>query len=180
MPDDHADRGDDTCLACHDVEPTSVQVTGDSPTEQGRAIWQERPGLSCRNCHGRQAEGSYGPSLAQTDLDWATFSQRTRTPLSDRMPPIGTALDDPAFEKGGTWIGDQDLQLVHAWLASIEPGPIDELSPEAAAPCVPSGLESQEECLLCHGAEGTLPVPEDHQGWGNEMCLTCHPVQESE
>jgi len=179
LPADHADRSDDTCLACHDVEPALAQVAGGSAAEKGQTTWQQRSGLSCRDCHGMLAEGGFGPALAQSSLDFATFRQRTRTPLSDRMPPVATALDDPAFEKGGTWISDEDLKLVHAWLTGEEPGPSEEPSQEEVAPFIPHALQGQEDCLLCHSAEGAMPIPEDHEGWGNDICLTCHTQEGS-
>ena len=120
-PEDHAGRGDDTCLVCHDVQPPPRQPFGGSAADQGKAIWQERPGLPCRDCHGIQAEGGYGPPLADTSIDSHTFLRQTRSPQPGGMPPAATAPDDPAFEASGTWISDDDLRLVYSWLAGVEP-----------------------------------------------------------
>ena len=140
---------------------------------KGQAIWQERSGLSCRDCHGYQGEGGFGPSLADTSLDFDTFRQRVRSPRSQRMPPIATAPDDPAMEKSGFWISDDDLRLIQAWLAGVELEP----TPEAATPPITHGLEGREDCLFCHDADKAMPFPADHQGWGNETCLRCHSLE---
>jgi len=120
LPADHAGYEDTTCLACHDVQPAPTPPLASSAAEQGQTLWQERPGLACRDCHGNNGEGGYGPALAGSGLDFETFRERTRSPLSGRMPPIGGSLDDPAFETSGIWIGDGDLGLVYAWLAGKE------------------------------------------------------------
>lgn len=118
LPDDHDGRGDGICLGCHDVQPAPTPPLAGSEIEQGQVLWQERQGLACRNCHGLSGEGGFGPALAGTSLDLETFSSRTRSPLSDRMPPVGSSLDDPAFEASGIWISDGDLGLVYAWLTA--------------------------------------------------------------
>ncbi len=41
-------------------------------------------------------------------------------------------------------------------------------------PEVPHPVEGMEDCLACHGAEQDYPVPEDHAGRENELCLVCH------
>jgi len=173
MPADHAGRGDETCTVCHDVQPSPSRPAGGSAAEMGQDIWQERPGLSCRNCHGYEGEGRFGPPLTSTSLDFDTFRQRVRSPRSERMPPIATAPDDPAMEKSGFWISDDDLRLIHAWLAGVELAP----TPEVAAPPITHGLEGREDCLFCHGADKAMPVPADHQGWSNDTCLSCHATE---
>ena len=77
------------------------------------------------------------------------------------------------MEKSGSWIGDDNLRLLYIWLAGVEPMP----TPEAVAPYITHGLEGQEDCLLCHGADKAMPVPADHQGWGNDTCLSCHAAE---
>lgn len=42
---------------------------------------------------------------------------------------------------------------------------------------IPHTLVDHENCRQCH-ARGTLrPFPEDHQGYGNELCLNCHQLE---
>ena len=120
LPADHAGYEGETCLACHDVQPEETPPLGGSAADQGRALWQGRSGLACRDCHGSGGEGGYGPALAGNGLDFEIFRERTRSPLSKRMPPIGASLDDPAFETSGIWIGDDDLRMVYDWLVGQE------------------------------------------------------------
>lgn len=177
MPADHEGRSDETCTVCHDVQPAPARPAGGSAAEQGQIIWQERSRLSCRYCHGYEGEGGFGPELADTDLDFDTFRQRTRAPLSERMPPTAAAPDDPALEQSSTWISDDDLRLVYAWLAGAEPEPAAP-APETAAPPISHGLQGQEDCLFCHGADKAMPFPADHEGWANDTCLNCHVLEE--
>lgn len=121
VPADHAGRADDTCLACHDWQPPAARSSGASTAELGEAIWSAREGLTCRNCHGARGEGGFGPSLANTSLDFGTFLQRTRSPVSSRMPPIARSPDDPAIERSSTWVSDQDLRLIYDWLSGTTP-----------------------------------------------------------
>jgi len=176
MPADHAGRHGETCTACHDVQPAPARLAGGSAAEQGQTIWQERPGLSCRLCHGDEGKGGFGPALAGTALDFDTFRQRTRTPLSGRMPPTATGPDDPAFEQSGTWISDDDLSLIYAWLAGVVPALVAP-TPATVAPPISHGLQGQEDCLFCHGADKAMPFPTNHEGRGNETCLHCHAAQ---
>jgi mono/diheme cytochrome c family protein len=120
MPEDHAGREDRTCLVCHDPAPTPQEAIGASAAEKGQSIWQKRANLSCRDCHGFGGQGGFGPALMGTGLNAAAFVQRTRSPLTEAMPPIAASLDDPNFERSGVWIGDQDLLLVYSWLSGSE------------------------------------------------------------
>lgn len=173
VPADHAGRSDETCIACHDMQPSPSRLPGGGAAEMGRVIWQERAGLSCRNCHGYGGEGGFGPPLEGTKLDFESFRRLVRSPRSRRMPPIAISPDDPAMERSGTWVGDDVLRLIYAWLTGMEPGP----KPEIAAPPITHGLEGREDCLFCHGADKAMPVPADHRGWGNESCLKCHSTK---
>jgi len=44
----------------------------------------------------------------------------------------------------------------------------------AAAPQIPHDIEGLDDCLMCHGAQGTKPVPADHQGREVTSCRMCH------
>lgn len=46
---------------------------------------------------------------------------------------------------------------------------------KVTAPRVPhSLLDRYGNCLTCHGPEGALPVPGNHSGHANVICLGCH------
>lgn len=47
----------------------------------------------------------------------------------------------------------------------------------AGAPVIPhpiAGIEDQ--CLTCHGEDGDMPVPADHEGRTVETCTACHQL----
>ena len=46
-------------------------------------------------------------------------------------------------------------------------------------PDVPSSMENSSDCMVCHGAGGITPFPENHAGRTGETCLTCHESQAS-
>lgn len=47
-----------------------------------------------------------------------------------------------------------------------------------AIPAIPHTLVGREDCLSCHGPNGAIPFPPDHQGRTNDQCLDCHqPAQ---
>lgn len=49
---------------------------------------------------------------------------------------------------------------------------------QVAVPPVPHMLSDHEHCRRCHAAGTIRPFPEDHAGYGNELCLGCHAVEE--
>jgi len=179
MPDDHAARGNSTCTACHDWQPTAAPPSKAGTAGLGEAIWLTRAEVSCRNCHGALGEGGFGPPLANTQLDADTFLSRARTPQSGRMPPIASAPDDPVFERSGAWISDNDLRLVHAWLTGQSPV-LTPTAEEALPPAVPHEIQGFQDCLLCHSSGMAEAFPDDHAGRTSSMCLVCHPTGESQ
>jgi formate dehydrogenase gamma subunit len=45
------------------------------------------------------------------------------------------------------------------------------------ASMIPHPIEGQEECQSCHGPEGPLPYPENHDQFDLSMCQVCHSLQ---
>ncbi|HHY88872.1 MAG TPA: hypothetical protein GYA06_08140 [Chloroflexi bacterium] len=41
---------------------------------------------------------------------------------------------------------------------------------------IPHPLVGYENCSSCHGLNGMLPYPPDHEGWPDEYCAACHEV----
>lgn len=57
---------------------------------------------------------------------------------------------------------------IFAWAGSAETAP-------PLQPQIPHTLEGRiGRCLECHGPGGLKPVPADHAGRTNDMCLSCH------
>ncbi|MCL5256496.1 MAG: cytochrome c3 family protein [Chloroflexi bacterium] len=46
--------------------------------------------------------------------------------------------------------------------------------PDYGIVSIPHPVAGREQCLACHGPQGTLPVPADHAGRTNDVCQGCH------
>jgi hypothetical protein len=45
---------------------------------------------------------------------------------------------------------------------------------------LPHPIEGFEECLVCHGFDGPVPYPENHQDFSTDICLVCHGLEDTE
>ena len=118
---------------------------GTSPTEgdpqAGDALWNGAATL-CRNCHGSQGEGAFGPDLAGRALTVAQFRQAVRQPWGI-MP--GYTTDQ---------LSNQDLADIRAYLMTrppvAGPGPWRFSVPAEAPPGQELALATIG-CGQCHG-----------------------------
>jgi mono/diheme cytochrome c family protein len=94
--------------------PTAVAL---SP-EVGHQIWESKP---CSTCHGANAEGNIGPSLAGTGLTFDAVLLRVRAGKGP-MPAFTTDQ-----------ISDLEVQQIYTWLESLPPP-----SPAATATTPPT------------------------------------------
>jgi mono/diheme cytochrome c family protein len=95
------------------AEPTTVKIDA----ETGRQVWQTK---ECIDCHGDNAEGDRGPTLAGTGLTVDAVLLQVRTGKG-RMPAF--TADE---------VSDVEVQQIYAWLRSL-PRPTPEAVPTAAA-----------------------------------------------
>ena len=125
----------------------AAQAAGDPLA--GKATWQG-PALLCRNCHGNDGEGAFGPDLAGRGLTLAQFRRVVRQPTGGGVMPSYPA----------TSITDAEIADVHAYLTSLkpvaEPGPWRVPLP-ANAPLGQQIAIATVGCLQCHGATGNGP-----------------------
>jgi hypothetical protein len=49
-----------------------------------------------------------------------------------------------------------------------------------SASMIPHPIEGQEECQTCHGPQGPLPSPQNHQDFDLSMCQVCHSLQQGQ
>jgi ubiquinol-cytochrome c reductase cytochrome c subunit len=107
--------GATTFLATTAVMAQTAQSAPDSAAkaiEQGRALFMAN---GCFSCHGTQGQGggdrSGAPKLAPEPYPYEAFRALVRTPR-EAMP----RLDEK-------YVNDEQLRLIHRYLASIEKGP---------------------------------------------------------
>jgi mono/diheme cytochrome c family protein len=91
--------------------PLTAQ-SGSAPTgtaEAGKAVWA-LGNTSCRNCHGGDGEGGFGPALAgRIDLSFQRFRDYVRTPVG-RMPAYVPSE-----------LTDQEIADLVAYFSSLPP-----------------------------------------------------------
>jgi cytochrome c553 len=118
-----------------------AQVTG-TPAA-GKAYWdREAPRVTaCRNCHGTNGEGAFGPDLAGRGLNTAQFIKAVRQPWGIM----------PAFVP--SQMSDQDAADLAAYFASLpKPAEPGKWRFEAAAGAPPGQVDLINiGCGQCHG-----------------------------
>ena len=91
------------------AEPTAIKIDADT----GRQVWLRK---ECIDCHGENAEGDRGPTLAGTGLTYDAVLLRVRTGKG-RMPDF-TAAE----------VSDLEVQQIYEWVRSL-PTPTPEATP---------------------------------------------------
>ena len=144
--------------------------------ELGTRVYQEQ---DCSNCHTINGVGTpVGPGLAD-------ISER-RT-----LSWVHKYLEDPLLIKPDSampgyleTLTHEEIEGVSLYLISLEKTLVPtEVTPTApvsvAPPQIPHTLEGRSDCLACHQTGvGVAPkIPADHNGRGNEACLSCHKAK---
>jgi mono/diheme cytochrome c family protein len=118
---------------------TAHAQTGNA--QAGKALW-EGPATQCRNCHGTNGEGAFGPDLAGRGLSVAQFTRAVRQPWGIM----------PAFVE--SQISDAEMADFVAYFNSLKPvakpGPWRFEVPQGA----PRGQQvalATIGCAQCHG-----------------------------
>jgi mono/diheme cytochrome c family protein len=100
------------------LAPCMAAAQGAAPAgdrQAGKALW-DGPATQCRNCHGANGEGAFGPDLAGRKLTVAQFKQALRKPWGIMPAFIESQISDaevghlvayfdglPAVEAPGKW-----------------------------------------------------------------------------
>jgi mono/diheme cytochrome c family protein len=125
----------------------AASASSDVPTGDARKGATEFS--DCVNCHGRNAEGGFGPSLAGTGLAWSSFRKSVREPWG-LMP----AFKDPQKP-------DQALADIYTYLRSLPHATeLGEWHWRKAPPTAPLGQRLYMNfagCGQCHEPEGKFP-----------------------
>ncbi|MDE0372592.1 MAG: cytochrome c, partial [Rhodospirillales bacterium] len=104
----------------------------------GRYMWQTLATSSCKNCHGVDGQGGFGPALAGRGLTTRDFINAIRNPI--------LMAEFPQYE-------DQLMADFAAWFATLPP--VEEVAPwrftvpEGAAPGLVTAFAVG--CAQCHG-----------------------------
>jgi len=111
----------------------------------GKTLWAGP--LQCRNCHGADGEGSFGPDLAGRGLSTAQFTQAVRHPWGVMPAFVDSQLSDTEIANLTAYFGG--LSKV------AQPGPWRFATPAAA----PSGQQVLHDvgCAQCHGPTFDMP-----------------------
>jgi mono/diheme cytochrome c family protein len=112
----------------------------------GKSLW-EGNNTFCKNCHGKNGEGAFGPDLAGRGLSAAQFQQAVRKPWGVM----------PAFVEDQ--VSDAELAGMAAYFATLsknaEPGPWR--VPVAAEAPHGQQVYMAAGCAQCHGATFDMP-----------------------
>jgi len=109
--------------------------------QNGKALW-ESPATMCRNCHGTNGEGGFGPDLAGRHLTVAQFRHAVRQPWGVM----------PAF--AASQISDQEIADFVAYFNSLPPVATPGAWRFTAQPGSPRGQQlavAAYGCAQCHG-----------------------------
>lgn len=122
------------------LAPAAAAAQSGDP-QAGKTLW-EGPATQCRNCHGTNGEGAFGPDLAGRRLTVAQFRHAVRQPWGIM----------PAFIE--SQISDSEIADLVAYFTSLppvaKPGPWRFEVPQGAARGQQVGLATIG-CLQCHG-----------------------------
>lgn len=117
-------------------------VSAQGNAEAGKKLWTSAD-ARCRDCHGVEAEGAYGPDLAGRQLSFDQFRRAVRRPWGVM----------PAFPENQH--SDQELADLYAYSQSLprvaEPGQWKTPVP-ANAPKGQELMTASFGCAQCHGA----------------------------
>jgi mono/diheme cytochrome c family protein len=129
------------------VLPLPAAAQGSAPdVAAAKALWEGNQ-LFCKNCHGKDGEGAFGPDLAGRGLSASQFRQAVRKPWGVM----------PAFTE--EQLSDTEIAGLTAYFASLtkpaEPGPWR----VPVATDAPHGQQvfMAAGCAQCHGATFDMP-----------------------
>ena len=129
---------------------TAAAQAGDA--QAGKRLW-EGAATQCRNCHGQNGEGAFGPDLAGRRLTVAQFSRAVRNPWGIMPAYIDSQISDREMA---------DLVAYFDTLQPVaQPGPWRFQVPAGAPPGQKMALATIG-CAQCHGV--TLNGPRQDAG----------------
>jgi cytochrome c553 len=123
--------------------PLSQQALAQAPTgdvERGKALWLKTEHVECRECHGDNGEGHFGPDLAGRNLTRAQFIQAVRKPWGIMPAYAESQISDRELD---------DLMALFRTLPGVaQPGPWRRTVPANASPGLAAATTTG--CTQCH------------------------------
>ena len=120
-------------------QQTAAQARAGDP-EMGKILWEETEHIECRDCHGTNGEGGFGPDLAGRNLTRAQFIHAVRKPWGIMPAYAESQLSKRELE---------DLASYFATLPSVdEPGPWRREVPAGASRGL--AVATTAGCTQCH------------------------------
>jgi hypothetical protein len=157
------------CIACHTA---------------GQSLVYE-----CAACHQSPGESHFGPVCSDCHTP-TTFKGATLAGELHPVPLIGAhqrATCDICHAEG-TRVPEYVCSNCHRPPENHLEGPCDTRhTPEgwsesaaslaAQVPQITHTLDGRDDCLMCHDPAGQVkPAPDNHEGYANEQCSSCHKV----
>lgn len=133
-----------------------VHANPNSDAEAGKKVWDAK---QCKNCHGANAEGSYGPPLGGLTRNAKTLDdvvKQVRTPF--KFMPAWSADQ----------ISDADLANLVDYLKTLPPNPDWKFAAYQPAAGEDPGktLFNQRDCAACHGQNAEKIIAQSVKGTG--------------
>jgi cytochrome b subunit of formate dehydrogenase len=154
MPGDHAGRAEVTCTMCHAVGWRSGAADAGAAVDAGAAdAASAAPGAARAVPHTLEGRSSCSMCHGSTGIKPVPGDHAGRT--DDTCTMCHAAAAAPAA-------------------AVAPPAPPAPPAPASGPPAVPHTLDGRADCGMCHGAGGSIPMPADHAGRGNDTCTGCH------
>ena len=121
------------------AQPAAAQAPAGDPA-RGKVLWEETEHVECRDCHGADGQGGFGPDLAGRSLTRPQFIHAVREPWGIM----------PAYAE--SQISDRELNDIASYFATLptvdEPGPWRRV----VTPETPRGeaVATTVGCAQCH------------------------------
>jgi mono/diheme cytochrome c family protein len=114
-------------------------------TAAAKSLWDSN-NLFCKNCHGKNGEGAFGPDLAGRGLSAAQFQQAVRKPWGVMPAFTDAQLSDAEIAGLAAYFATQPKAELGAWRVAL-------------AAEMPHGQQVyvSQGCAQCHGATFDMP-----------------------
>jgi hypothetical protein len=175
-PESHAGFDIGMCTQCHQApqtedtapaEATPAPETGATPEASATAQPSEEAAAGGPPAIPHPLEGREGCVLCHGESGVKPFP----ADHTGRTNDVCQMCHKPAPAESATPAVDSTPAATASPAATAAP-------PAGAAPQIPHAIEGQQnQCLACHYTTSIEPFPADHEGFSNDLCLSCHTLE---